>query len=307
MASSPTPTVLDYLKGYILPLPFFLGSLFYFILTFLLSPTLPFHDFSSYKERAFARLWTCFGPLCARDTPPPLFPLLAQSKGLILDVGPGTGEQIHRFTHPENIVAIYGVEPGISMHEQLKQAAKRAGFEPDRKYRVLGCTADLDALVPALMKDGLLDLTDRQRGADAAAASVPPTSNDLDLNDLELFDEIVCLRVLCGVPDQPATVADLYTLLKPGGRFLVCEHVLNKKNVLARAVQYIYMDLGWKQLMGGCELTRDTMGTLLKVAKEKDGGWERVDVEEVDGFGPLVHVVGVLVKKKDQRGMKKSA
>ncbi|KAL2400080.1 hypothetical protein ABEF93_005117 [Exophiala dermatitidis] len=299
MASSPTPTILDYLKGYILPLPFFMGSLFYFILTFLLSPTLPFHDFSSYKERAFARLWTCFGPLCARDTPPSLFPLLSQSKGLILDVGPGTGEQIHRFSHPENIVAIYGVEPGISMHEQLKAAAKRAGFEPDDKYRVLGCTADLDAIVPALMKDGLLDMDEGHHSE---------RRPDLD-QKLQLFDEIVCLRVLCGVPDQRATVADLYTLLKPGGRFVVCEHVLNKKNVLARAVQYIYMGLGWKQLMGGCELTRDTMGTLLRVAKEKDGdgGWERVHVEEVDGFGPLVHVVGVLVKKKDQRGMKKSA
>ena len=62
--------------------------------------------------------------------------------------------------------------------------------------------------------------------------------------DLQLFDEIVCLRVLCGVLDQASGVADLYSLLKPGGRFVVFEHVLNTGHLPARLAQRFYMLLG---------------------------------------------------------------
>lgn len=203
--------------------------------------------------------------------------MLAQSKGLILDVGPGSGDQVHRFSHPEAITAIYGVEPGVSMHAKLRAAAASAGL--GGKYHVLGCTADLDSIVPALLKQGLIkpDQTSAQ--------------------DLQLFDEIACVRVLCGVPDQLTTISDLYGLLKLGGRFVLCEHVLNTNNTFARFAQNLYMAMGWKRLMGGCELTRNTLDTFSKVVKEKDGGWANVEVEEVDNFGPLMHIVGVLTKK----------
>lgn len=249
-----------------------------FFLAFLSSPLLPLTDFEAYKEKAFAKLWLQFGSMCADDTPEALPGLLAQSKGVILDVGPGSGEQVKRFSRPENITAIYGVEPGVSLHEGLRESAKKAGL--GAKYHVLAATADLDAIVPALVKEGVIK-------SDSPSAT-----------DLQLFDEIACVRVLCGVPDQAATVADLHGLLKPGGRFVICEHVLNTSNTYARWAQRFYMLLGWKQLMGGCDLMRNTMETFLKVAKDKDGGWAKVEVGQVDEYSPTIHVVGVLTKKK---------
>ena len=248
-----------------------------FGITFLTNPLLPFSNIEVFKEKAFAKLWLKFGPMCADDVPKPLAPLLAQSKGVILDVGPGSGEQVKRFTHPENITAIYGVEPGVSLHDRLREKGKQAGL--GGKYNVLSATADLDAVIPELIKSGLIK--------DGKTSST----------DLQLFDEIVCLRVLCGVPDQSSSVADLYSLLKPGGRFVVCERVLNTKSMIAQLTQRFYMLLGWKQLMGGCCMDRNTMDTFLKVANARDGGWAKVEVNQVDDWSPLVHVVGVLTKK----------
>ncbi|OAP60727.1 hypothetical protein AYL99_05729 [Fonsecaea erecta] len=272
------PGILGYIQSMLFP-PVFMGvSLSYFALTLLSNPLLPLTDFASFKEKTFARMWLKYGPMFAEDVPRDIGPLLAQCRGRILDVGPGSGEQVKRFTHPENITAIYGVEPGVSLHAQLRAKAAQAGL--GAKYHVLAATADLDALLPQLIRAGLV-----------APGKTAPA-------DLQLFDEIVCLRVLCGVPDQAATVADLYGLLKPGGRFVVCEHVLNTHHWPARLAQRLYMLLGWKQLMGGCCLTRSTIDTLLQVARARDGGWAEVTLTPDDEYSPSMHVTGVLIKKK---------
>ncbi|KIX93045.1 uncharacterized protein Z520_11318 [Fonsecaea multimorphosa CBS 102226] len=273
------PTMLKYILGMLFP-PFFMGvSIFYFATTLLSNPLLTLRDFSAFKEKAFARLWLKYGPMFADDIPQDISVLLAQCRGLVLDVGPGSGEQLKRFTHPENITAIYGVEPGVSLHAQLRDKAGKAGL--GGKYHVLAATADLDAMIPQLIKAGLLV----QPGKTGAV-------------DLQLFDEIVCVRVLCGVPDQAASVADLYSLLKPGGRFVVCEHVLNSHHWPARLAQRLYMLMGWRQLMGGCCLTRSTVDTLLQVAQARDGGWAEVKISVDDEYSPSMHVTGVLTKKK---------
>lgn len=252
-----------------------------FILTFFMNPLLPLRNLASFKEKAFGNMWLICGPLLA-GLPKMVDPLLASSKGLILDVGPGSGEQVHHFTHPENITAVYAVEPGVSMHAKLLAAAKKANL--DGKYHVLGCTADMDSMLPHLIRVGLVH-PDRT-----------------EPKDLQIFDEIVCLRVLCGVPEQESTIADLYSLLKPGGRFVVCEHVANSQDATAIMAQRIYMFFGWQKLMGGCDLMRHTLKALLKVAKEKDGqGFKTVEVKELDKFSPAPHLVGVLTKGKGLR------
>ena len=147
----------------------------------------------------------------------------------------------------------------------------------------MGCGGEVESLVPALIKEGVMS----EKGSAVSA----------------VFDEIVCVRVLCGVPEQQAMIEGFYGLLKPGGRMVVCEHVINsgdsKKGgtVVGRALQYVYMSMAWSPLIGGCELTRDTMTGLLKAA-EKDGGWEKVDLQLVDGYSCLPHIVGTLVKKR---------
>ncbi|KAJ9636591.1 hypothetical protein H2204_005191 [Knufia peltigerae] len=269
------------LIDYLFPVPFFAFSIFYFTLAFVKNPFLPLTNFESFKEKAFAGLWLKFGAAFSDQTPTEVDELLAESKGLILDVGPGSGEQLRRFSHPENIRTIYGVEPGVTLHDKLRANAGKVGLGD--KYRVIGGTADLDSILPTLVKDGVVK-NDR------------PSAKDL-----AVFDEIVCVRVLCGVPDQEASVADLYGMLKPGGRFVLCEHVVNNRSWGANLAQKFWMLVGWKALMGGCDLRRDTVQTFLKVAKEKDGGFAKVEMTQVDPHSISTHVVGVLTKKQKKR------
>lgn len=227
-------------------------------------------------------MWAIGGLICAQDTPAPLLPILARSSGLILDVGPGAGHQIFRFSNIDGIKAIYGAEPGDSMHAALKERAKHAGL--GEKYHILNCGGELDTLVPALAKAGVL------KPQETRADSTP-------------FDEIVCLRVLCGVPEPDAVIAGLYSLLKPGGRMVVCEHVVNSGDatkggtLVGRFIQQLSMWMAWSPLMGGCDLTRDTLASLYKAA-EKDGGWTKVDIELCDPYSTIPHIVGTLTKKQ---------
>ena len=272
------PSLTDQFKTYTLPLPFMGESVFYFALTFLGNPLLPVTNFTAFKDKAFSRLLLSIGPAFAAGTPALLPTLLAQSKGVILDVGPGSGDQVHRFTDRENITAIYGVEPAVGLHTALREAAAKAGLAD--KYHVVASTADLHAMLPALVDHGLVRSDHNNRP-----------------EDLQVFDEIACVRVLCGVPDQPGSIRDLYRLLKPGGRFIVCEHVVNAEDSGSLFLQRLYTLLGWKQLMG-CELTRDTLKNFEQVAKDEDGGWGDVFIKRADKKSPLVHIVGTLTKRK---------
>jgi hypothetical protein len=111
-------------------------------------------NIKAFRDLSFARLWKVFGPILAIDTPASVSEVLSSSRGIILDVGPGCGHQLFRFSSPDRITAIYGAEPGYSMHEQLRQRALKAGLGD--KYSIMNCGAELESLVPALQKEGLL-------------------------------------------------------------------------------------------------------------------------------------------------------
>jgi ubiquinone/menaquinone biosynthesis C-methylase UbiE len=46
----------------------------------------------------------------------------------------------------------------------------------------------------------------------------------LDFPD-DRFDSVVCTLSLCTIPDDRAAVAEVRRVLRPGGRFLLLEHV----------------------------------------------------------------------------------
>jgi SAM-dependent methyltransferase len=237
-----------------------------------------FSDFQAYRNRAFAKLWMAVGKDFAEDVPPTFDAILEASRGVILDVGPGAGHQVFRFSHPENIKAIYGAEPGVDMHASLNQLANEAGL--GKKYKILTCGAEPESLIPALAREGLL-------------------GKEQSVTD-GFFDEVVCIRVLCGVPKFNETVECLYRCLKPGGRFVLCEHIVSDSqhggNGAVRMLQQFYMALGWSFLIGGCHLTRDTKAALIKAA-ESDGGWSDVKLDLKDEWSPLPHIVGYCIKR----------
>ena len=176
------------------------------------------------------------------------------------------------------IRAIYGPEPCIPLHVELEAKARRDGLED--KYRILGCSAERESLFSALEKEGLLKGKGEAEG---------------------VFDTIVCIRVLCSVPRLRETLGGLYMLLKPGGKMLVVEHVVNpwrkKGSVAARVMQTLYMWLGWSYFLGDCCMDRDLGAELREVAR-KDRGWGAVELEENFGWSPLSYLSGFLVKKE---------
>ncbi|KAJ5562636.1 hypothetical protein N7461_001397 [Penicillium sp. DV-2018c] len=208
-------------------------------------------------------------------------PLLRTATGTVLDIGPGTGTQMPLLTSP-SITALYGAEPCTSLHSTLRAAADTAGLSS--KYHILPSGVAARDLLPALRetKTGVVDAYD----ADPRAG---------------IFDTILCVRVLCSVPEMERTVGELYGLLKPGGRLLVTEHVVNpwrraKGSLLARIVQGFYQAVGWRFFIGDCCLDRDTEGVLRRVA-DVDGGWESVELESDFEWSALPYISGTLVKK----------
>lgn len=114
--------------------------------------------------------------------------------GVVLEVGPGTGMWASVFATPSiegAITRIYGVEPNIGVHAELRQRVAAAG---------LGGTYEVVPL-------GIEDL--------AASGRV----------QRESVDCIVSILCLCSIPEPDRMIKELYGYLKPGGRWLVYEHV----------------------------------------------------------------------------------
>lgn len=68
------------------------------------------------------------------------------------------------------------------------------------------------------------------------------------------FDCVVCTFTLCTVPKPAAALAEAKRVLKPGGRFLFCEHGLAPDADVAKWQHRI--EPIWKPIGGGCHLTR---------------------------------------------------
>jgi len=68
------------------------------------------------------------------------------------------------------------------------------------------------------------------------------------------FDTVVCTFTLCSVHAPAAALAEARRVLKPGGRFLYCEHGLSPDADVAKWQRRI--EPVWKRIAGGCHLTR---------------------------------------------------
>ncbi|KAK5267238.1 hypothetical protein LTR96_007271 [Exophiala xenobiotica] len=247
---------------------------------FILSGNLPTSlRFKQVRDDAFSDFWTkVTAPI---DPPPPpagsatlVPPILSRAHGVVLDIGPGSGSHVSCFSDNANITAIYGAEPTLGLHAPLQQRIDEAKLTD--KYHVLGCTADKKELLSALEKQGGVKQLSSDRGT---------------------FDTIVCVRVLCSVPNLDEAARELYSLLRPGGELMVVEHIRNPwtKNgsVLGRSMQILYTVLGWTFFLAGCEMGRDTASSLRKA-----GRWEAVELKTNFEWSALPYLSGTLTKVK---------
>ena len=205
-------------------------------------------------------------------------PLLATADGDVLELGPGSGEQVQHFKAAKNARRIYGAEPCVPLHDDLLANATRHGLR--NKYNIVVAGAEKETLIPGLAKAGLL--TDKS-----------PNSG--------VFDTIVCVRVLCSVKDVRETTAAVYSLLKPGGKLIVVEHQVNpwqtsEGSYAARFLQSVYEFLGWSFFVGNCHMTRDIRGAIVGAAAH-DGGWAKDDLKNHFSWACLPYVAGTVVKR----------
>lgn len=183
------------------PLMLLMFSAYYIIPTIIESILafnfMPFRSWENFKDAWFARFWAFFGPRSRDGAAPAVMPLLQNAaRGVCLDIGPGTGQWLYLFAKANNkdITKIYGVEPNVGMHPKLRENAIKAGL--GNIYEIVGCGAEeLEA------KGGI---------------------------EKESIDTIITVQCLCSIPTPEKIIKNLFPCLKPGGQWLVYEHVKTK-------------------------------------------------------------------------------
>ncbi|THD82622.1 MAG: class I SAM-dependent methyltransferase [Phenylobacterium sp.] len=130
------------------------------------------------------------------------------------------------------------LELGIGMGLNLRF------YDPARVTEVLGVdpSPELRAVAEAAERDPGLKV----RVDDGTAEALP--------FEAATFDTVVCTYTLCSVCTPPEALAEARRVLKPGGRFLFCEHGQAPDAGIAKWQRRI--EPTWKKLAGGCHLTR---------------------------------------------------
>lgn len=141
-------------------------------------------------------------------------------------------------------------------------------LEPDPTLRELARAAASRAPVPVTVKDGV-------------AESLPAADASVDV--------VVSSLVLCSVADQPAALAEMARVLRPGGLLLFYEHVRSAHWVLG-AAQDLITPL-WSRVAGGCHPNRDTAAAIAAAGFTVQG-LERFGFSVLPGNPRLAHVLG---------------
>lgn len=135
----------------------------------------------------------------------------------------GAGSGANFAHYPASVSEVLAVEP-----------------EPYLRHKAIGAAAG--SPVPITVLDGTADLLPAEDGSCDAA--------------------VACL-VLCSVPSQPAALAELRRVVRPGGELRFYEHVLSPKPSVARS-QRLVDRLVWPHAFGNCHTARDTRAAIAR-------------------------------------------
>ncbi|NOY90972.1 MAG: class I SAM-dependent methyltransferase [Deltaproteobacteria bacterium] len=148
----------------------------------------------------------------------------------------------------EGDVLELGAGTGVNLEHLPRQLGRLVLTEPDRHMR-----AKLTARVQRLGREAEVS------GASAVALPFEDAS----------FDAVVSTLVLCSVPSLEQSLAEVFRVLRPGGRFVFLEHVGAPRGTSRRRIQGL-VDPFWRHAAGGCRLIRDTERAILDAGFELD-------------------------------------
>uniref|UniRef100_B8HPE8 Methyltransferase type 11 n=1 Tax=Cyanothece sp. (strain PCC 7425 / ATCC 29141) TaxID=395961 RepID=B8HPE8_CYAP4 len=118
------------------------------------------------------------------------------------------------------------------------------------------------------------------------------SATDLEVED-NSRDAVISTLVLCSVPDPTLALAEIYRVLKPGGKFLFIEHVAAPEGTRLRRLQQFVRPV-WQMIGDGCCPDRDTGLTI------RQAGFSQVNYESFTGPVPIAivqpHIAGVAIK-----------
>jgi len=103
-------------------------------------------------------------------------------------------------------------------------------------------------------------------------------------------DFVFCSLVLCSVEKPEQVVSEVRRILRPGGCFACVEHVAAPEGSTLRDLQRL-IRRPWKWVFEGCELCRDTGGTL------RSSGFSHVDLQPLvlpTIFLPIRHQIAAV-------------
>jgi ubiquinone/menaquinone biosynthesis C-methylase UbiE len=129
-----------------------------------------------------------------------------------------------------------GAGTGVTFPLYPPAVREVVALEPEAHLRRAAEQEATSSPVPIMVRDGL-------------AQRIPEPDGS--------FDAVVVSLVLCSVPDQPAALAEIRRVLRPGGELRFLEHVISRNRIKA-AVQRGLQATIWPRVAGGCHPARDT-------------------------------------------------
>ncbi|EXG81413.1 class I SAM-dependent methyltransferase [Cryptosporangium arvum] len=189
--------------------------------------------------------------------------LLAGAVGSVLEIGAGTGLNLPHY--PAAVTGLTVSEPNAAMRAVLRRrlsadAVSRRGGGTSAVSRRGGGTSAVSRRgdgtgAVSRRRDGTGAVLHRQVGVDAIQIS-PAAAEALPFPD-GTFDTVVSTLVLCTVEDPVAAVAEVRRVLRPGGRFLVLEHVRGEHGSRLERRQHRFAG-PWEKFAAGCRCDRAT-------------------------------------------------
>jgi ubiquinone/menaquinone biosynthesis C-methylase UbiE len=165
---------------------------------------------------------------------------VAAAGGEVLEVGFGTARNLEHYTR--EVRRVTGVDP-----------MSTAGV-PAVEQRIAAASFPVERAV--LRADGVLPFVAAR------------------------FDCVVTTWTLCSIPDPSAALAEMYRVLKPGGRYVFIEHGRSARPNVARWQERL--NPIWTRVMDGCNLNRP-IGDLVTKA-----GFELSSLDRFQYKGPAV-------------------